>query len=164
MTLAYLETIYIQSVQSLRSKRFETFLKYHRAAIILSQLLDYTSQIFYMSFIVVGVPLISITFFGTIRMSVTIEVTALLFLVSTTCVGFTLAIGLTYMASVPYENFAMSRQHWKAKTQSILRRRLLKSLSPAGIHLGPYSLVTPELGIRICDDIINNTVNLLCLY
>lgn len=159
MTLSYLETVYIKSVECLRCHKFETFLRNHRAAVILSQLQDLTCQFFYTSLMAVSFPLFSITFFGTIRLHGIIDPTLYVIFPAATFVGFSMTITLTCMASMPYENLTLSRPRWLAKS-----RLVVNSLSPARIHLGPYSLVKVELGIRICDDLINNTVSLLCLY
>lgn len=164
MILPYLQTVYLQSVACSRSNSFPSFLRHYRSAIILNTLQNCTREIFSTVLAAVGAPLASMMFFGTIRYVNYIDPTAYWIMPTLTATGFTIALVVTYMAGIPYEHFLKGKRSWLAESRSGYRRKLLRSLIPTGMRLGPYGMIETSLGIRICDDIINNTVNLLCLY
>lgn len=80
-----------------------------------------------------------------------------------TLICFALALILTYLASIPYKNSQQFRTFWSFHVKQKVHKRLLRSCKPFGFELGPYGTVNATLGIRICDDIINNVVNAFLL-
>lgn len=67
------------------------------------------------------------------------------------------AVVLTYLGNIPYQQTVNFGSFWRLLLTKKEDRRQLKSSKPSGFDLGPYGLCTLALGLRICDDYINNT-------
>ncbi len=80
-----------------------------------------------------------------------------------TLLCFVIAILLTFMADIPSKNSLLFRHFWKTRVKTKEHRLALLGCTPIGFRLGPYGIANAKLGLCICDDIIQNTVNVLLL-
>ncbi len=81
--------------------------------------------------------------------------------VAITC--FIIALVLTYLASIPFENSKMFCKKWIPHLTKKEHRKMLVACQPFGFQLGPYGVGIARLGLYICDDIIQNTVDMILL-
>lgn len=77
--------------------------------------------------------------------------------------GFIVAIALTHMADVPYQNSLDFHEYWKLRLVKKVDRTQFLTCFPVGIFLGPYGIANASLGLLIIEDIVNNTITLLVL-
>ncbi len=76
---------------------------------------------------------------------------------------FAVAIILTDLGGRCYKNGVKFKEHWKLIAVKKEERRVLRSCPVIGYQIGPYGLVTSKLGLLICNDIIDNAVNLVLM-
>lgn len=69
----------------------------------------------------------------------------------------------TYWACVQYRHSQISIRFWKRVIKTKQERKMLASLKANGIKVGAYGLVDSRLGLCICDDMIQNAIDLLIL-
>lgn len=80
-----------------------------------------------------------------------------------TILCFTLAILLTYLFNIPHKNSKKFFKFWMLHLRKNEDKKTIRALMPIGLKLGPYGLATSKLGIRICDDMIQNMIDLILL-
>jgi hypothetical protein len=73
------------------------------------------------------------------------------------------AIIMTYLGSIPYQRCQEFKSWWKLKFRRKEDNTYLKACQPTGFVIGPYGICNAALGLRICDDYIQNTVTVLLL-
>ncbi len=74
-----------------------------------------------------------------------------------------IAIVLTLVAQIPYKRAIKFTQYWKYVLKRKEDKMLLKCCRHVGFEDFIYGLYTAKLGLLICDDIVQNTVNLVLL-
>lgn len=143
--------------------RFFKYLKRYRKCRILLYLgaLIYTN--FLMLYIVVGIVLASACACITIKMYGKINILIYLVFPSLTIICVVNAIMLTYLASIPLQRSKKFKTWWTLMLSRKEDMKILKACKPFGFDLGPYGLCTAALGLRICDDYIQNTVTIILL-
>src|SRR5687768_17473262 len=70
----------------------------------------------------------------------------------------------TYLAAIPYNNSVEFRQYWKRHVTKRLDRRLLRACKEFGVLVGQYGICDKGMGIRISDDIFQNTMDALLMF
>ncbi len=99
----------------------------------------------------------------TIRMYGKIDILTYLLFPSITIICVVNAIILSYMGNIPYQQFLRFKLWCSSMKLGKEDKRRLKACKSAGFSLGPYGICTAALGLRICNDYINNTVTILLL-
>lgn len=112
--------------------------------------------------IFVGIVLASCATYTTAKLYNRISFVAYLLSPSIAITSFMIALLLTYLANIPYDNSKLFRKNWILVLKREQRRMLL-TCRPFGFQLGPYGIVTAKLGLSICDDIVRNSVTMILL-
>ncbi len=118
---------------------------------------------FLTSLIFVGILLASSCACIAIKMYGEINILIYLLFPSLTMICVVNAVALTYLGSIPYRHSENFKSFWAKLLTRKEDKRLLRACKPIGFELGPYGLCTTALGLRICDDMIHNTVTILLL-
>lgn len=71
--------------------------------------------------------------------------------------GFTKLMGRNYEQGGKFENI------WKTKANQKYMQKVIKSWKHMGSRIQPYGIVKSAMGLNICDDIVQNTVTILCV-
>lgn len=121
------------------------------------------SRLIFTTFIFVGVMIVTCTAYGTLRMYNQLPLMTYNCMPFATLVGFGIAIIFTIMASIPAENVTGFKEFWRQRVTQKRMRLLLAAVPKVGYDLGPYGVVTQEMGLTICDDFVQNTVDLMLL-
>lgn len=141
---------------------FKYFKRYRKCQILLYfGALIYTN--FLMVFIFVGIVLASGCACITVKMYGKINVLIYLLFPSMTIICVANAIVLTYLASIPLQRCQKFKSWWTLMLSRMEDMKTLKACKQFGFDLGPYGICTAALGLRICDDYIQNTVTIILL-
>ncbi len=73
---------------------------------------------------------------------------------------FALAILLPTFTDMFNNNISSSLQFWKTCCVRKLERKILRSCPIFGVKAGLYGILTAQVGLQICEDIIDNTITL----
>ncbi len=154
---------YKSPFSTLMRLKFQRCLKRYRAMQIFVVMANSVVLDFLTILIFIGVLLASSGAFMSLKMYSFLNIFMYLLGPATTILCFALALLLTYLANFPYKNTKIFKSYWK---QFVIRRedrQKLRSCVPVSVNLGPYGKATAMLGLKICDDIIRNTVTMLLL-
>lgn len=113
--------------------------------------------------IFIGVLIVTCTAYCTIAMYNRLPIIIYLVMPFATLVGFVIALIFTRIASISADNAHQFKLNWAKKVKQRRARMLLASAPKLGYGLGPYGEVTREMGLTVCDDYIQNTVDLLLM-
>ncbi len=80
-----------------------------------------------------------------------------------TVICLTNAFVLTFQANILHENSKEFLKFWCLKLVRREDKRMIGACRLVGIHVGHYGFVNAQLGILICDDIVQNLVTLVLL-
>lgn len=141
-------------------RKYVTMFQVMRMVITLHRLVCET---LFVSLLIVGIFMISCAGYATISLYYELPLFVYLIAPILTVAGFIVAIVFTHMASTPFENVKRSNISWGLVLYTRKDRLTLRSMPQVGFTLGPYGLVTRKLGLLICEDIVENVVNLLML-
>lgn len=73
------------------------------------------------------------------------------------------AITVTNGVGIPRKNVSRFRELAKMERLSRENRQRLRAIPDVGFVVGPYGICSAPVGLRICDDIINNTATIILL-
>lgn len=121
------------------------------------------SELVFTAFIFVGVMLITCTAYATITMYELLPTLTYICMPFATVAGFGIAVIFTLLASIPGDNSNEFKEYWRQRLYQKKARMLLDSTPQVGYKMGPYGQVTNEMGLTICDDYVQNTVDLLLM-
>lgn len=76
---------------------------------------------------------------------------------------FIYVLFLTCLANIPYKNSKRFLKFWQLYVRKKEELRNVRGCRPIGLNAGPYGMVTNQLGILICDDIIHNMITIILL-
>lgn len=141
------------------NKSFKRYLK----VVLLTRTLSNVISTFLTRLALVGIVLVSFATFATLKLRPYMNIIIYLSTPAGTVVGFILIISITHMADVPYQNSLEFQAFWKRRLYRTADRKRLLTCGPVGLTLGPYEMVTASLGLRMCDDVFNNTATLLLM-
>lgn len=113
--------------------------------------------------IFVGVFLGSIGAYMTVKMFSMLSLFIYMLAPAITITCFGIALLHTYLGSFPYRNSNNFLAEWKYSAVKEEERMMILACQPIGFKLGLYGNATSMLGVKICDEIIRNTVNMLLL-
>lgn len=154
----------VTSIQPLPSHKFyKCFQDYQISYVFFTIGLESVAD-FPLVLISVGIILCSITTTGTLTMWGRINIMTYFLLPAVSGIAFSIALVVTYVGALPYVNALRCHRFWKYHVRKRLDKRMLRTLRPFGFLIGPYGICTTKLGLLICDDIINNTVDLLLMF
>ncbi len=170
IAIAFLENIIYYSSE-ICSKTSNVYSKWYFVVCVnrfkRAQLLIELGNIIYSKFltvlIFVGIILASSGSYMTIKMYKRVNLIVYLSSPATSIICFTIALILTYLANIPFENSKMFRKKWIPHLTRREHRKMLVACKPFGFNLGPYGIGVAKLGLCICDDIVRNTVNIILL-
>lgn len=120
-------------------------------------------ELLFTGVILVGIFLSSCTGYATIDMYMQLNVLVYCLVFIVFCMGILVAILFTTLASIPARNVEKFCKFWGIVLRKKLCRLLLRTIPPMGIKLGPYGIVSCKMGLLICEDILNNVINLLMI-
>lgn len=80
-----------------------------------------------------------------------------------TIIGFTYALLLSFLASIPYENSKQFLKFWRVYLRSRMDRRIIRACKPIGVNVELYGLGRAQLGLLICDNMIRNMITIVLL-
>ncbi len=114
--------------------------------------------------ICVGIFLCSVTTTGMIKLYSVLPTVTYLSLPAISIICYSVALGVSYMAGMPYNNAIRFQPFWKQHLCKKYDRKILSTCQTFGLDNGPYGISEANEGLRICDDIVNNAVSLLLLF
>lgn len=120
-------------------------------------------EVMYTSLIFVGIFMISVSGFGMLQLYEELPLLVYVPVSFVFALGIFIATVFTALASLPCENVKKFCKTWKRVVKRELGRKLLKSVPVIGFMLGPYGLATKTLGLLICEDIMNNVLDLMLM-
>ncbi len=144
-------------------KRFYEFCHGYRMAQILINCTNSILCVFVVNLTFMGILLGSCAAYITVKMYGEVHFIIYLCGTSLTIICFVVAIVFTYLVGLPYKNLETFKTYWLTKVHCKENRKVLRSLRSCGFQMGPYGVSTSKLGVKICDDIIQNTVTVLLL-
>lgn len=168
MSLSFLETLVTislsyQNVRVFKEKAFRKFVLTYESVQILNQVADISVGASFSHFIMLGICASSLAMYSTVIWFGRIHLLVYMCTVIMSIINIFLALFYTCIASKPGENCQEGKCIWQHHGRSLFMKKVLKSLRTTGIHVGPYAIVNRGLGLRICDDVFNNAVSLLCI-
>ncbi len=154
----------VQMETSLLSEKFRNRCKRYQ----ISRLLFISENEYYADFSVllisVGILLGSVGTPGMIKLYSVIPTVTYLSLPAISFLAFGIALVGTYMSGMPYNNAIRFQNFWKLHVRKRYDRKLLTTCQAFGIDNGPYGVSKANVGLQICDDIVNNAVTFLLLF
>lgn len=154
----------IKSEICLMSQRFQKCYKGYKISRLLFDMQNEFLATFSLILICVGILLCSVTTTAMIKLYSELPTVTYLSLPAITAIGLVMALVFTYVAGIPYNNSIRFRNFWQHHLWKKYDQKVLKTCKPFGLNEGPYGICQPNLGLRICDNIIYNAVNLLLLF
>ncbi len=82
---------------------------------------------------------------------------------ATTFICFGMVPLLTFLGWFAEKHSKIFKLYWKNDVRNKSSKRVLRVISICGLNKGPYGASTVELGLQICEYIIEDTVILLLL-
>lgn len=70
---------------------------------------------------------------------------------------------VTRMMGRPYEQGQKFKYICNTKAQQKYIKKVINSWQHMGIHIQPYGMMKSVVGLNICDDIVQNSVTILCV-
>lgn len=128
---------------------------------LITSLYSFMCDLMYTVLVFIGIFMISCAGYCTVEMAKQLPFLVYIALSTLFVLGILIAIVFTDLTGIPCSNVDNLRTTWKRLQLARHERMILNSMPMVGFKLGPYGLVTKTLGIRVCDDIINNLVSLL---
>lgn len=136
--------------------------RYRMIQLLLAITNDFVPK-FYCVLIFVGVFLGSFGTYMTLKMYSMLNIFVYMLAPAVATICFTVAISFNFISHFPCRNSMYFKLCWKEFLVKKEEKRMMWSCKVIGFYLGPYGMATSALGLRICDDIVNNSVNLLLI-
>lgn len=152
-----------QSAQEYTERNFSQFLLQYRAVQILNKIVEASVIQFFVGLIALGVPIATAAMYCSLTLWGEIDPITYVSFPTTCALCIGLALGFTLIGEIPILNCEQGRHEWFCRLKMKWVRKTIRSMYSVGAHMGPYGIVSRQLGMHICDDIINNTVDLLCI-
>lgn len=111
----------------------------------------------------VGILLASSAAYMSLKMYSKFNPLSYMFGPSITVICIMTAIIFTYLYGLPYDHSRIFKRYWVSNASTKYGKKLIQSFKPFGLELGCYGLCHKELGMRVSEDIIHNTIDLLLL-
>lgn len=146
------------------NKTFYTCYANLKVVHILIQISNKTTNLFYTTTVFIGILLASCGIYASLKMYDKLEhIFTYLACPMISVICFVIAIMLTYLMDLSYKSMLQFQYFWKRNLKRRQEKQMLKTCVPIGILVGPLGVGTANLGLRICDDIVDNAVSLLIM-
>lgn len=76
---------------------------------------------------------------------------------------FVINLVYTHMSNLTASNSNEYKCFWESKLSKKADRKTLSAFMTAGTYLNKHGMYSDALGFKLSDDIVQNTVNILCL-
>ncbi len=145
------------------SQRFTFFYKRFKISQLVVWLGGDSYTLFLKTLVFFGILAGTCASYATVRMYGKLNLFGYMFGPAVSFCCFVFALLLTCFAGILYTHCKKFKNYWGWQIQKKEDRKRLRSCKIFGFMLGPYGIAYAKLGLRICDDIIQNTVTILLL-
>ncbi len=143
--------------------RFRIYYRQFRSTEILFKIVNISFGPFLTVLIFVGITLASCTGSMTVQWYRRINTLVYMLMPVVTIMGFTYSLLLTYLANIPYENSKRFLNFWRIHLRKKGERRMIAACKTIEIRVRPYGFLRAQLGILICNDIVQNMITISLL-
>lgn len=140
-------------------RSYKKFQMFRMVANIHSSIVEFM----FTALIIIGIFMISCAGYCTIEMTNRLPLFLYITFPVLFVIGLLIATVFTHLGGIPCENVVEFIVYWKRILRNRKDRMIIRSTPLIGFRLGPYGIGTKTLGILICEDILNNVVNLLVM-